>query len=348
MKKCLLVGSLLLINSIAAYSIEVSVVRRAGCTLGSVCDDLDAQVKQEIENGLPDASFGDYTTGMANSNSFAQVGLSSDYSDDFDVAAIKLAIGTAFQGDADKIADDPATAEGIGIGAAATFGINLDILPIDKIGFIDLTRMDLFVSLGMLDQNKDEDDLEIDGKINYFSVMGRYRLMDEVDIIPGNLLKWGGVHLHTGIQRSTFDAKFTKSFNDEVVDVGGGQTATITDTAAIFDINTTTTTIPVELSTYIRTIWALTFFGGGGFDFVSGSSKVKLNAVGTASGNGVSSSYISDITASESDSGDADPTNFRAFAGVQLNVPFVRLFLQANKGLGSDLNGLNFGAKILW
>lgn len=341
-------GFLLLVSSFTAYSIEVDVVRRAGCTLGSVCDDLDAQVKQEIEDGLPDASFGEYTTGMANSNSFAQVGLSSDYSDDFDVAVIKLAVGSAFQGDAEKIADDPATAEGIGIGAAATFGLNLDALPVDKIGFIDLTKMDLFVSLGMLDQKNEDEDLETDGEINYFSIMTRYRLMDEVDIVPGNLLKWGGVHLHAGIQRSSFKAKFTKRFDDQVVDVGGGQTATISDTAAIFDIDTTTTTIPVEISTYLRTVWALTFYGGGGFDFVSGSSKAKLDAVGTASGSGATSSYVSDITASESDSGDADPTNFRAFAGIQINVPFVRVFLQANKGLGNDLAGGNFGVKVLW
>lgn len=344
MKKCLLLGSLLLINSMAAFAIEVTVTRTT-CGLGaSTCDDLDARVKQEVEDGLPDASFSDYTTGMANSNSFAQVGLGSDYSDHFDYGVIKLAAGTAFQGDADKISDDPGTAEGVGLGAAATFGINLDVLPIDKIAFIDLTKLDLFVSLGMLDQDSESDDLEIDGKINYFSVMGRYRLMDEVDIVPGNMLKWGGLHLHTGIQRSSFEAKLTKRFDDEVVDVGGGNTATITDTSAVFDIDTTTTTIPVEVSTYLRTIWALTFYGGGGFDFVTGSTKAKLNAVGTATGTG----YASNITATESDTGDADPTNFRAFAGIQVNVPFVRVFAQVNKGLGNDLNGANLGVKVLW
>lgn len=347
MKNYLAVGAVLCAFSFNSYAIKVSAnyTNCSGPLTPAQCNSLDREIENEINSGLPDVAIDKYGSGMANSNSFAQKGLGSDYGDRFSWGLIKLAVGTAIQGDTSKLADNPESAEGLGIGAAATFGLNLDVLPVDKIGFLDLSKMDIFVSVGSYNSNSDSDGTESDLDIKSFSVMGRYQIIDTVDILPGNMLQWGGVSLHTGIHRSSMNGKLTQFFND--VDVqASGQTATISNTAATLKLDASTTTIPVEVSTYLRTVWALTFFGGAGFDFVTGDAEVSLDANGTAAtGDG---NYTTSITGSDRGAGDADPTNLRAFAGFQVNIPFVRLYTQVNKGLGNDLIGVNAGLTVLW
>lgn len=347
MKKLILLSTLLGTVSFHVSAIDVTVTNTtcAGGLTATQCSQLDAEVKSSIEDELPSVSIDKYAVGIANSNSFAQKGLSSEYADRFDYALIKFGAGAAVQGDMTELQDDPSTAEGIGVGATATFGLNLDVLPIDKISFIEFSKLDLFVSFSSFDRKSDNDGTEVDGGISAFSIMARYQIMDPVDIVPGYMFYWGGVSLHTGIESSSFNGKLTKTFDDETVEIGSGQTATITDTLGVFDIESTTTTIPVEVSTSLRTIWALTFYTGAGVDFVTGSTDVSLDASGTAKDG---ANYGATILAEEKGSGDADAMNLRAFAGLQLNLPFVRVYTHFNKGLGNDLLGANLGFKILY
>jgi hypothetical protein len=342
MKKLLMIPLALYCASSMAIEINVSVntCGFAGGMSGALCTAMKAEIEKVVQADLPKVSIDKYAVGLANANGFAYKGLGSDYSDVFTYAMVRGGIGGAVQGDL----DDVEQAEGVGIGAAATIGLNLDVLPVDKIGPIELDKMDLFVSFMSQNMDQTEDKTTFNGDISSFGFMARYRLVDAVDFVPGNILRFGGVFLHTGLQTSSFEADITTTFDDEVVNAGG-QTATFTNANAKFSLETSTTTIPVEVSAYLRTIWALTFFGGAGFDFVSGTTDVDL----TASGSVVQgATYDASLSASESGSGDADATNFRAFGGVQLNIPFVRVYAHINKGLGNDLFGANAGVKFLW
>ncbi len=341
MKKLLLAGCLLASVSTYAVTVNVTNVNCGGLGTGATCDALTAELKNAVNKDLPDVSIDKYATGIANANGFAYKGLGSDYSDIFSYFMVRAAGGLAVQGDL----DDAESAEGIGIGAALTAGLNLDLLPIDKVGPIDLSKLDVFFSFMSYNVDQDLDESKAEGDISSLGVMARYRILDGIDFIPGSLLSWGGVFVHTGFQRSSFELDLTQSFNDETVSISGGQTASFSNSSAKFNLESTTTTIPVEVSTYLRAGYIFTLFGGAGFDLVTGSTDASLTAGGTASG---TAGYTADISANESDSGDADPTNLRAFGGLQFNIPFVRLALQLNKGLGNDLFGVNFGAKILW
>ena len=344
MKKLLMSAALAL--PLAANAITITVTPSCGDIGGTTssgnCKTMTDEITNSINEDLPSVSLGAYGTGMANSNSFAYKGLDSDYSDKFTYFMVKGGAGAAVQGDM----DDAESAEGIGIGAAVTAGINLDLLPIDKIGPVELNKMDLMVSLMSWDLDETSEDTTIKGDLGHFSVMARYQIMEGQDIVPGYMLEWGGVFLHTGFHRQSFEAKITQSFEDEQVEISGGQTATFGDASATFSLETATNTIPVEVSTYLRAAYVFTFFGGAGFDIVSGSTDVDLGASGRIDGD--SSTYYADISASESDSGDADATNFRAFGGIQFNLPFVRVTTHFNKGLGNDLFGANVAVKILW
>lgn len=333
-----------------AYSITVNVnITNCGVLTGSQNDPSTqcGQMKSEIENtvnsDLPDVSINKYADGVANANSFAIKGQGSDYAENFSYFVIKPSFGLAYQGDM----SDPETAEGVGLGAAMTVGLNLDLLPIDKIGPVDFSKLDLFVSFMSYNVDQDQDQTSFEGDIGSFAVMARYRLIDSVDIVPGYMLEWGGLHIHTGLQRSSMDLNLTQSFDDESV-TSNGQTVNFTDAAARFSLESATTSIPLEFSTYLRMAYVLTVYGGAGMDFVSGSSDIDLNTGGNLSGTGVNSSFAGTISAAEGADGKPEATNFRAFAGVQFNIPFVRVYAQVNKALGSDLIGANAGLKLTW
>lgn len=343
MKKLILGTFLTAFISVPSHAITISVTQNS-CTLpggssGAACSAAKQAIDTFVNADLPDVSIGDYGTGIANANGFAYKGLGSDYADKFDYFVLRAAGGIAVEGDLDK----PESASGIGLGATATVGVNLDLLPIDKVGPVELSKMDLFISFMSISPDQDFDKTNAALDLSAFSIMARYQIMEGKDIIPSYLLEWGGIFLHTGFQRSSFEGVITTKFDDETVDLGT-ENGVFGNSSAKFSIDTTTTTIPIEVSTYLRAAYVFTFFGGAGFDLVSGSTDVELSA----GGNITSTGYDATILASESDSGDADATNFRAFGGIQFNIPFLRVYAQMNKGIGNDLFGANFGVKILW
>ncbi len=337
-----MMGTLLAFSGLSAQAVDITVTENT-CTYGaSQCAALTQEIRDEVGDDFPDVSIGDYGKGTSNAGAFAQRGLTSDYSDVFEVVAVKGGLGLAVSGDL----SDAESADGFGVGAGASIGLNLDLLPVDKIGPVELDKMDVFFSFMSQSSDNTDGDLTTETDLSHMGLMARYHIMEGNDIIPGNIVKWGGVFVHTGIQTSSLDATFTSSFEGETVEVSGGASATLNDTSATLSFENSTTSIPFEVSTYLRTVWALTFFGGAGFDLILNSSTdVSLNASGTAS---QGSDYSATISADESDDAEGDATNFRAFGGLQLNLPFVRFTFHANKGLGNDLVGFNAGLKVLY
>ena len=193
--------------------------------------------------------------------------------------------------------------------------------------------------------NQDTDGTEIDGEIGSFGVFARYRLIDSVDIVPGYLVEWGGLHLHTGIQRSSMNIDVNQNLDNETV-TSGGLNAEFQNGFARFGLETENTSIPIEVSTFLRLGYVFTFYGGAGFDYTFGSSDITFNADGDISESG--SGFSAEVAASEGADGGPEATAFRSFAGLQFNVPFARLYAQFNKGIGNDLNGVNLGAKFTW
>lgn len=321
-------------------------------TLNNVnCGSLNASdcnaLQDDIRNfeDLPDVSIDKYADGVSDANAFALKGQSSDYADNFSFITVKPSFGIAIKGDPELLSDDPESAEGIGLGAALSVGLNMSLLPVNKIGPIDFNKLDVFVSFMSYSLNQDTDGTEIDGEIGSFGVFARYRLIDSVDIVPGYLVEWGGLHLHTGIQRSSMNIDVNQNLDNETV-TSGGLNAEFQNGFARFGLETENTSIPIEVSTFLRLGYVFTFYGGAGFDYTFGSSDITFNADGDISESG--SGFSAEVAASEGADGGPEATAFRSFAGLQFNVPFARLYAQFNKGIGNDLNGVNLGAKFTW
>ena len=345
MKKLLF---LTLLTPLIGHSLEFNVSNvNCGSVPGTPTSGQCGDLVNEIRNfeDLPDVSIDKYADGVSEANAFALKGQGSDYAEAFSYFMLKPSFGVAIKGDVDKLSDDPESAEGIGLGGALTIGLNMDMLPIDKIGPVDFSKLDLFVSFLSYNLDQDGDETELQGDLKSFGIYGRYRLIDAVDIVPGYMLEWGGLHLHTGIQRASMNLDVTQKLENQTVDTGSAS-ADFTNGFAAFTLETETTSIPVEISTYMRMAYIFTLYGGAAFDYTLGSSDIDFGADGSLTNS--STSFSADVAAGESADGSPEATNFRAFGGVQFNIPFVRVFAQVNKGLGSDLVGATAGVKLAW
>lgn len=339
-------GMLLTALPLSAFAVNINVTNVV-CTIpggsvstpGTPCYQMDQAIKGEINGDIPRVSIDKYGSGVANTTALSMKGQGSDYAENFTYFIFKPSLGFAVDGDIDK----PESASGFGVGGALTVGLNLDMLPFDKIGSIEMKNLDIFLSFMNYDLDQTQDDTAFNGELSSFGVFARYRFMEGKDIFPGYMLEWGGVHLHTGLQRNTMGLKLTQSFKDQTV-TAGGETATFGNSSAVFNIDSSVTSIPIEISTYLRMLYVFTLYTGAGFDYNMGSTDIDL----TASGSVASTGYSADINANEGGSGKPEATNFRGFLGLQFNVPLVRLYVHVNKGLGNDLKGVNFGAKITY
>tara|TARA_B100001971_G_scaffold84647_1_gene77980 strand:- start:88525 stop:89610 length:1086 start_codon:yes stop_codon:yes gene_type:complete len=347
MKKLLLLLSLFLISfKSEAVNITISSTCNGGANTAN-CQALEDELNSYLNSETPDVSIDKYADGISNATGFAMKGQNSEYAENFSLFVFKPSFGLAAQGDV----DEPESAEGFGLGGALTVGINLDLLPIDKIGPIEFKKMDLFVSF--MSYNLDQevgDNATGEGELSSFSVMARYRLMDAVDIVPGYMLQWGGLHIHTGIQRNKMGIELSQDLEDETVtDEGTGASGTFNNGNVTFDMDSTVTSIPFEISTSIRALYVLSLYGGLGFDYnLTSETDVDLNADGTFNGNAGGDTYVANISADESASGEGMATNYRGFVGLQFNVPFVRIYVQANKSFAEELVGVNAGLKITY
>ena len=338
MKK-LLIG-LILTLPITGYSINITINESCGSLLSDQCAELTQAIRDKANGETPDISLGTYATGIANSTAFSSKGQSSEYADNFDLLTIKGSVGAAVQGDLNDFQE----AEGFGASAAVTVGLNLDLLPVDKIGDVELKNFDVFFSFMNYDVDTEKGDEEFKGDTSSFGMHIRWRFLEGQEYIAGHLVEWGGVQLHTGVQRTSMNLSLRRNLKDQSV-TAGGLTGTFGDSLVKFDIESQITSIPFEISTSARLLYILTLYTGVGFDYNIGSTDISLNGAGNASG---PSGYTAAISANEDQTGDADATNFRAFLGAQLNLPVVRLYVHANKGLGNDLLGVNGGIKFNW
>jgi hypothetical protein len=314
-----------------------------GGTATAVCNQINSDLDAAINEDLPDTNFNGYAEGISNAVAIAGAG-ATDYSDKFTYFVVKPSLGV---GVAAESISDTETAGGIGFTGNMVIGLNMDLLPVDKIGPIELDKLDVFVNVYSHNVDQDAgDDGTFEGEVGSFGIMARYHLIEEAG--ASWLGQWGGVYLHTGFQRTTMDLKFSTPIDiTDDIDVSGN-TANIQNANARFEMESAITTIPIEASTYLRFLYVFTLYGGLGMDINMGSTDVNLISSGDMILTSAGNANLGNIGINDKNSGEPESLGFRGFAGLQLNIPFVRLYAQFQKALGTDAVGTNFGVKVLW
>jgi hypothetical protein len=342
---------LIVLFSFSAMAGPFSITNRAG--LGGAGTLVMDMLEDEVNSSLPDANGASYAPGMANASAAAGHGIGTDYSNDLDFMMVSANVGIGLDTGNSELGDfisgdsESNSVRGFGLTSALTIGLDLGILPVDKLGPIDLEKMDVFFSFMKLDNGEDGDDVK--AEMTHFGFHARYHLMDGISVLPGGLLKWGGLFVSAGIEKNTMDIKMTEALSEDVTDSTSGGTATFNGTAT-FGAEADTTSIPIEVSTYVQTLYALTFFGGLGVDFNFGDAKAVGNVNGTVNvGGGGGTSGTGDAALDLSGSGDVESTTMRGFFGVQIGVPLVKFYVQLNKQFtGDNVAGIASGLKVVW
>lgn len=292
--------------------------------------------------------------GMANSSVMAGKGIGSDYASNMDVFLLGAGVGVGADLEKDKETDSDLS--GAGIQGGIILGTSLAWMDTEKILGLETNKLSVYVNyLGYnLDQKMgDEDKDSIEANLKSFGVHFRYNWVNGA----GNkLFGWGGIKVHTGYEYNSTKLAFSSSISEDINEDLGGQTASGTITGkpkATIDV--ATQSIPVEISTDVQLFYILSLYTGLGVDFNFGKAKGAgdLNASPTSvnySGNGGDPNNNPTVQAEANidGSGSVDSVLTRGFAGVQVNLPFIRIFGQVDKAFGNDLIGATAGVRLVF
>ena len=344
MKKLLFV-SLLMLPSLA--SAQLFSVRRTSDegVLNAAIDDALLQVQADINKDIPSARPDRLMEGMANSQAASNKGLATDYISHFDTFMIGAGLGLGADLEEDKELDSDLS--GAGMTGGIQLGLNMSALADHSFLGLDPKKLTVMVNFFKYDLERDFDENNVNANMLSFGFMGSYRWIEQ----SGNrLFGWDGVRIHTGYQYSSTDLTFKSVIDEDVNETVNGTTITgnlqATPEATI---ETSTHSIPIEISSGFNFLWVLSFYGGVGTDFNMGTTEGKGNlnatptALNTSAGDG---SVDVETTADINEKGKVKPMFLRGFAGFQVNLPFTRVYVHANKVFGTEVYSVATGLRL--
>lgn len=299
--------------------------------------------------------------GLANSSVMSGKGVGSDYASRMNVALIGVGVGFGADLEKDKATDSEMS--GIGFQGGLMVGTNLGWISSNKILGLEAKRLNVYANFfgykHKQDMGSNNDTLQAD--------LGSFGFHASYDLIrpSGNALaRWGGIKIHTGIEKNSTKLNFKTTINETISgDLGGGATVggDVTGSPEA-TIEVETTSIPVEVSTSVQLLYFLSLYGGFGIDMNFGQAKggAALNAdpttlsctpdqnggsPGTCTG-GVDPQVQAEANIDAT--GKVNGMTSRAFLGTQINLPFTQIFFQADKALGSELVGVTAGLRFVY
>jgi hypothetical protein len=335
------------------------------CAPGPACTAIEnaiapeiANVEADINKGLPGGSPDRFMEGMANSSVMAGKGIGSDYSSYMDVFLVGAGVGVG--ADMEKSKDPESDLSGIGIAPGVVVGLNLGVLPVNKIFGLEAGRLNVYANFMSFskDQEFDKSSAGID-----MTAIGAHVRYDWIRPRGNKLLGWGGVKIHTGYEYNKTDLTFASKIDESItVAAGGGAGNVSTNIVGTPEatIKVATHSIPLEVSTDVRFLYFLSMYTGLGVDFNFGQAKGDgaLNAgssavcsdAGGAGDCGAAGTQVGTVSpeANIDATGKVNSLLTRGFVGVQFNIPLVRVFVQADKAFGNDLVGATAGLRIAY
>ncbi len=340
------------------FRLRVTSYGSADTTFQNFVDSEILKIQNDLNKDFPSAPPERMMEGMANSSVMAGKGIGSDHASNMDVFLIGAGVGVGADLAKDKTTESDLS--GIGIAPGLVVGLNLGFLDTQRILGMDTNRLNVYVNyMGynhtqpLNDKEGEESEVILDMKS--FGVHFRY------DWIQGNgskLLGWGGVKLNFGYEYNktalTFNSSINSEIDDETSDNGEVLGGTITGSPSA-SIVSSTQSIPIELSTSVQLLYVLSLYTGLGADYNMGQAKGKgsingdastINCTGGACGGGASVTVVPEANIDAK--GNVLPILTRGFVGVQVNLPFLRIFVQADKAFGNDLVGATAGVRIVY
>lgn len=361
MKKCLLLLSTLTLglhsleSSAQIFRLQFTPDAGLNSTISDLIKEEIRKIEVDINGSLPGAETPDrLMEGMANSSVMAGKGIGTDYASGMKVFILGAGVGAG--ADLTKSTEPKSDISGVGVQPGIMLGTNLAWMDTQRILGLDTNKLSVFVNY--LGHSLDHKTGDTDADIKMQS-MGMHVSYDWITGSGSKLLGWGGVKITTGYEHNSTKLHF-KSKIDKVLDYSYGGVSYNSTINATPDANVdvSTSTIPLNISSSFQFLYILSLYGGIGADYNSGSAKgrgtlnstpstVTCTPTGPAVCPGGQAGTV-DTSANIDGDGKVTPFFFRGFAGIQINLPFTRIFVQADKAFGNNLVGATAGLRFVY
>ena len=149
---------------------------------------------------------------------------------------------------------------------------------------------------------------------------------------------WGGLAFTTGFEHTAYELTLQQEVPIEAGEITWNADGT-------YVIDTTTNSIPLELSTNMRAAF-VTVFGGGGLDLMlKGTGDSDIDLYGTLNDPTRGDVAVGEALITYSDSADTNGVTPRFFGGLQFNIMMVKVYGQLNISSPAGFGG-HAGARI--
>jgi hypothetical protein len=169
----------------------------------------------------------------------------------------------------------------------------------------------------------------------------------QLDVLGADaeVAEWNGLALTAGYDATNYDLSLRKELP---LTTPSGDATLAWRADGSYDVDATTGSIPLELSTAARVL-VLGVFAGVGYDVVTSRANSSAALVGpvelqASSGDGQS---LGSASISIDESAEGDHGMLRAFGGAQIRLAVVKLYGQVNVA-DNDTIGGHVGARLVW
>jgi hypothetical protein len=326
-------------------------------TFESFVDTEIAKIQTEINKDLPSAQPQRMMEGMANSSVMAGKGIGTDYASNMNVFLIGAGVGVGADLEKDDTTDSDLS--GVGVAPGLIVGMNLGFLNTKSLLNMDTDRLNLYLNFMKYGLNRtidDDPEKKSEAELDMLA-MGVHMRYDWIRGKGNKLLGWGGVKFHFGYEYNKTDLTFKSTISETVNETSsGGETISGTiNGSPTASIAVNTHSIPLALSTDVQLLYILSLYTGLGADFNFGqakgdgslnSSNSPVSCTGGICGTGTSVQVRPEANIDAT--GKVKSLLFRGFAGLQINLPYVRIFGQIDKSIGDDLIGATAGVRFVY
>jgi len=346
-----LIGALLQVSLAAparadvTVSIDKSAVDRLAAQAGAQLPDLDQQVRLELERIFQTYRLHDYLRSFNDAQSFTTRGLGVDYGSTIGLVEVGIAANVAVNGNKAFTESDMRTQPiaGVATNITAMAGLNL--------GFLGLRPVTLFGNFFTKKGSYREFAAELD---NYGAHLQLKFLADRKESLWTAFVRWGGIAVTTGFDHARMKLSLKQGFSRKIPIASGGRDVAqvAVDSTGDFAMESRSWSIPLELTTNFRFLYALTAYGGVGFDFqFGGGSTMDVSLDGHAVGTALGQSTPVDLGSVKviaTDEAKPSPSQFRGILGLQANFWFLKVFTQLNVVPNPFVASVAVGARLVW
>ncbi len=336
------------IPTLAYSTASLNVTTGVGGAVGAAAD---AALNEEINKQFQVPSMTGFLTSMANAQAITNKGQGVSYATYHSLFVIggNLGAGLNTTSGFDFNSSGGLPPIGLGVQGSIMAGLSLSKFPVPKIGPIDLKKLTVFVNFFSYSNDSLVDSLTI--KTSNFGMHAQYKVIDGKNVGGLGLLNWGGVAFTTGFD--TGSNTMTYKVGQSISATSSGVTYKWTPSAGSnLELQNTSFTIPLEVSTSVRVLYILSLFGGAGVDLnFGGKSTISANLTGPVTNSANASQGSGTLTLAENQGPNFGALRF--FAGPQLNlVPLkntnlLSLYAQGNYSTGGNY-GVHAGLRIAW